>query len=347
MRQEGEKKRGLLLIARILKERTDASHPLSQQQILEILAEEFDVHIDRKSVRRNLSALTDAGWPIRFYEKRRKFKRKTEVMTTGWYWEALISDEEAEILSDLFRFAPLAQKNRSDLLTMLNGMTGPFTDLRRSETNGLSDPTRVAFSMAQKEMVKQLAAAIRKRVKIGFYYCYYGMDGRWHRETDDGGNDRRRIVHPFRILAAGGIYLLLACDDGTDEVRLYPVSRIEDISLTDEPRRPVRSLEALKFGIHPEDHISVSTHLYEGAATLCLLEMKSELLTECLQDFYGNIRIASAGERTVQVEINAPPLQVGDWALVHGDGAKVIAPPALVRQTKEAAMAAARQYEYV
>ena len=51
-------------ILEILKKYTDEKHRLSQKDIVEILEREYDMKVDRKSVKRNLLSLVDFGYDI-------------------------------------------------------------------------------------------------------------------------------------------------------------------------------------------------------------------------------------------------------------------------------------------
>ena len=79
-----------MLILDILRKYTDAEHKLSQRDIRDILRDEYDMTSDRKSVRRNLGALMEMGWPIEYSEA----IRMTPNPRTGEL-------EETTVISDL------------------------------------------------------------------------------------------------------------------------------------------------------------------------------------------------------------------------------------------------------
>ena len=59
----GESKSNLLLILLdILQKYSDEEHTLSQRRILDILKENYQIKVDRKTVGRNLQNLIDAGY---------------------------------------------------------------------------------------------------------------------------------------------------------------------------------------------------------------------------------------------------------------------------------------------
>ena len=62
------KKQIIINILDILKRYTDENHRLSQKEIADILKNEYNMKIDRKSVKRNLSNLLEFGYPIEYSE---------------------------------------------------------------------------------------------------------------------------------------------------------------------------------------------------------------------------------------------------------------------------------------
>ena len=59
-----EKKLALLRILEILQRNTDGAHPLTHNEIAEILLKEYGIEIERKAVGRNISLLLEADYDI-------------------------------------------------------------------------------------------------------------------------------------------------------------------------------------------------------------------------------------------------------------------------------------------
>ena len=70
------KKLLIMNILDILKKNTDENHRLSQREIVDLLAREYEMSVDRKAVRRNLMDLIDCGYYI-------KYSETTRVTTTA------------------------------------------------------------------------------------------------------------------------------------------------------------------------------------------------------------------------------------------------------------------------
>ena len=54
----------ILRVLQILEEYTDSEHRLSQQDIVKLLKEKYDIDCERKAVGRNLETLRRAGYEI-------------------------------------------------------------------------------------------------------------------------------------------------------------------------------------------------------------------------------------------------------------------------------------------
>ena len=78
------KKLLILDILEILKKYSDENHRLSQQDIIRILKRDYGMTADRKSVRRNLTELMDAGYPVCCDERQRGGADGSETVFSGW-----------------------------------------------------------------------------------------------------------------------------------------------------------------------------------------------------------------------------------------------------------------------
>ena len=62
------KKMIIINILDILKRYTDENHRLSQKQIADILKKEYNVKVERKTIKRNIMNLIDFGYEIEYTE---------------------------------------------------------------------------------------------------------------------------------------------------------------------------------------------------------------------------------------------------------------------------------------
>ncbi len=112
----------------ILKRYTDENHRLSQQEISHILEWEYGVHADRKTIKRNLMDLIDAGYDLEYSESIRiNHQGEEESLLTDWYLNREFTNSELRLLIDglLFsRHIPYAQ--RQQLIGKLEGLSSRY-----------------------------------------------------------------------------------------------------------------------------------------------------------------------------------------------------------------------------
>ena len=94
----------------ILKRYTDENHRLSQKEIQDILANEYEMKADRKAIKRNLMNLIEFGYDINYSESVRIFKDKDgeefeNVILSDFYLEREFTDSELRLLIDSVLFS--------------------------------------------------------------------------------------------------------------------------------------------------------------------------------------------------------------------------------------------------
>lgn len=112
----------ILYILDILKRYTDVDHRLQQKEIESRLLTDYNIKVDRKSVKNNIECLRDFGYDIECDESTRKVFNKTtgefeeSVVTSGYYLAKDFDDSELRLLIDSILFAPNISASQSKLL---------------------------------------------------------------------------------------------------------------------------------------------------------------------------------------------------------------------------------------
>ncbi len=343
--REKEPAKALLIvyILQILRETSDAAHPLSQQRILELLAERYGMTAERKAVRRNLLRLQEAGFPLHCRETQRVTKGKRGSVSLDWYWEHALSPEDAALLTDALQFTPVREGRTRQIAETLAAFTSRYetADLLARTVPRAEAAERLS---RQKPLAALLARAIAEKKKILCWSDHFEADGKWHHDRDGGGQDRRLKMNPYALFGADGQYFLLGNLDGEEAVRMYRVGRLSGVEVTDEAARPQKSLAALEGGVWPAQFLEMGEEAYFGSPERCTFDMAPEALTSLMETFGRRARVLSATINSVQAEAEAVPDAAAAWALRQGGRVKVTGPPHLVRAMKETAAAMAKLY---
>ncbi len=95
MESKQPKKLIILYILKILQDNTDQNHKISQHRIRELLEERYNIKVNRKTVRSNLSKLMEFGYPIYYREESRINQNgEEEMLMTDWYYDQEWSNGE-------------------------------------------------------------------------------------------------------------------------------------------------------------------------------------------------------------------------------------------------------------
>ena len=198
----------------ILRKYTDADHRLSQKEIGEILKNEYDMVVDRKSIKRNLMDLIDLGFEIEYSESVRLVPNKVtgqleeNCFLSDFYLVRDFTDSELRLLIDSLLFSKhIPYSQCKELIGKLEGLSNRYFRARVGHIRTMPD-----LSLHSQQLfytIEVLDEAISKGRQVSFTYNSYGTDKKLHPRRDEAGNIREYIVNPYQIAAANGRYYLI------------------------------------------------------------------------------------------------------------------------------------------
>lgn len=343
-KEEKGKKISILYILRILKEFSDEKHPLSQKQIIELLDSKYGQAINRKSVKRDLEKLKDAGFPITSREVSREVKGRNNALTLDWQWNHLLSEEEETLLLDTLYFSHMTQSMVKNLVEKVKRIgSSLFSDDRTCIRNlPFGDPAIRRNDM--KDILSVLTEAIKGKKKIQFQYMHYEVDLKPHANTDKDGKIIQYTASPYIIFSGDERYRLLCFVEGHKEAEVLRIELMEGIIITDQPAVPMKLVpnaekyRMMKY-VKPVAPSKVHT------AEVCRFRVDNTLITELLEQFGKGVTICSALPTEVEVEVTAPADYVECWALCHAPHVRVTAPESLVKRIRDKLSSLQRMYQ--
>lgn len=343
-KQAPAKKLSLLYILRILRKHSDPEHPLSQQQILGYLEEEYGMVLDRKAVKRNLMNLVDAGYPLGYKPWDRKSataKDGVEKVFGSWYYEHEFAAAEIAALTNSLLFSHLPAKQVKSLIAKLEELQSeyyynPTTAVENIPNDNWLDES--VDSQENKQMFYNLDVlneAIEARRKVMFHYMEYGPDKKQRPKVKKGYKRAHRYrVSPYAVVATNGRFYLIGNTDGYDDVSHYRVDRIQDIILLDdEPARAKTTVEGINRGkLNLPKHLAEHVNMFAGPAEVCQFRIRPDLMDAVMDAFGRQCRVREATEDAILIAVRVNPRALFHWSLQFGDGIKVLAPQNLVQE---------------
>ena len=186
MYQDSGKKIVILYILKILRDYTDADHPMTQQDIADKLLSEYGIEVNRATIKRNLSDLIDAGYDIvpnevvRSHINKKTGEKEENVIYTDLYYEHDFTESELHMLIDGLLFSRSVPHNqRKKLIDKLAGLSSSWFSKRIQHVHsmGADSPQNQKLFF----IIDMLDEAIEKGKQVEIVYGYYGTDLQLHK----------------------------------------------------------------------------------------------------------------------------------------------------------------------
>lgn len=344
------KKQIIMNILDILKRYTDEDHRLSQKEIADILKNEYNMTVDRKSVKRNLSNLLEIGYPIEYRESIRMIPNKTtgeleeSYILSDFYLERDFSDAELRLLIDSLLFSKHIPYNQcKDLIEKLEGLSSKYFEAKVKHIRTLA-----GNQPANKQLfytIDILDEAISKGRQVKFHYAEYGTDKKLHNRKNREGVMREYIINPYQIVVTNGRYYLICNYDKYDDLSNYRVDRITDIELLNTPAKSKRKVKGAENGFDLSKHMAEHIYMFSDESDTVTFRVKKYILDDVMDWFGKDLTFFDETEDEVSVRVRVNLAAMRCWALQYALHAKILSPKLLAEQIKEDLKKAIENYE--
>lgn len=339
------KKMLIMNILDILKKYTDENHRLSQKEIIDILAQEYDMKVERKAVKRNLLNLIDYGYDIEYSESIRKNKNgEEEIIYTDWYLERDFSDAELRLLIDGLLFSKhIPYSQCKELIEKLEGLSNRYFKSRVKHISTMPDNAPENKQLFY--TIEVIDKAITKGKQVVFHYNEYGTDKKLHPRKNSEGKVREYIMNPYQMAAVNGRYYLICNYDKYDNVSNYRLDRITDIKILNTPVKPMSHVKGLEKGLNLPKHMAEHVYMFGGESVPVTFRAKKYLISELIDWFGKDIQFLDESEVEVTARVTVNLEAMRKWALQYAVHVKVLSPKRLVDMVKEDIGKAMEQYQ--
>ena len=344
------KKQIIMNILDILKRYTDEDHRLSQKEIADILKNEYNMTVDRKSVKRNLSNLLEIGYPIEYRESIRMIPNKTtgeleeSYILSDFYLERDFSDAELRLLIDSLLFSKHIPYNQcKDLIEKLEGLSSKYFEAKVKHIRTLA-----GNQPANKQLfytIDILDEAISKERQVKFHYAEYGTDKKLHNRKNSKGTTREYIINPYQIVVTNGRYYLICNYDKYDDLSNYRVDRITDIELLNTPAKPKRKVKGAENGFDLSKHMAEHIYMFSDESDTVTFRVKKYILDDVMDWFGKDLTFFDEAEDEVSVRVRVNLAAMRCWALQYALHARVLSPESLVEEVRNYIKKAEENYK--
>ncbi len=214
----------------ILKEKTDAQHPMSVPELTQELISR-GVNAERKGVYRDIDALIQYGADI-------------IKSSRGYYLRARDFDApELKLLINAVRTAPfISRKREAELIKKLAAFFGNHRAFELEQSSVIWCEKAIDdVSFKTIEIIGTCIAALKQLTFL------YG-------ESEDGRDTRRYRVNPYFLLSISGEMMLVCNMDGENGLREFPLSRMSGVRMEMQPRARLGDISNYKAGLKAEEY---------------------------------------------------------------------------------------------
>lgn len=343
------KKMMILRILQVLREHSDEKHPLSQKEIIDYLEHQYDMIVDRKSVKRNLMELSEEytichDEPIsRSIKDPKTGETIDNSILTKFYLVPEFSDGELRLLIDgVLGSRYIHAPQRKDLIQKLEGLTSKHFHSRMGHIQTVSDS--VEHNQDVFITIEDLDKAITASRKVVFEYQTYRTDKKLHAKTDRNNDPIIYCVNPVQILTANGWYYLIGNMDSHDDLSSFRVDKIKNLSVTDEAAKPHSRIKGAEQVINPAKYPQNHIYMYNKKPEVVIFRASKRILDDIMDRFGNSATFHNETDKDVEVRVTTDPAAMRYWALQYATKVRILYPQNLADQIKDDLQKALQNY---
>lgn len=319
MARSGNQKLKLLYLYQILLDKTDDTHSIGTQQIIDEL-DSMGISAERKSIYTDIKALTEYGADIIGEKKGRSYEyhignRQFELAELKLLVDAVQSS----------RF--ITRKKSKELIRKIEGLTSTH---QAKELQGQVFVAQRIKTMNESIYynIDMLHSAINNNRKVRFQYFNWSVDK--EQEFRHGGE--YYCVSPWGVCWNDEWYYLIAFDDKLQEIRHYRVDKMKKLTLTEDSRTGKESFDSLDMALYAKKRFG----MYDGEEERVHLICRNDHAGVIIDRFGKDISFFKVDDEHFEVTVNVAVsgLFFG-WIIGIGEGVRISGPPNVVDMMKE------------
>lgn len=327
MAKSQSQKLKILYLMQMLWEKTDETHYLTLQQMLDGLSQ-YGITAERKSLYDDLEQLRRFGMDIGY--------QKGQM---GGYHvlERPFQLAELKLLVDSVQASKfITHKKSMELIKKIESLTSTH------EAQQLQRQVYVAGRIkAMNESVyynvDQIYDAIGQNRQVRFQYFEYTVDKKREFRHDGAWYQ----VSPFALQWADENYYMIAFDEKAQKLKHYRVDKMTGIAAAASPRVGEGAFAKLDLGSYTQKVFS----MYGGEEEMVTLQFPNRLIGVVMDRFGKDITVFKENEDafTIHVRVALSPQFYG-WVFALGDGVRILGPSAAVSGMQSLLAKVAAQY---
>lgn len=304
------KKLALLRILQILETYTDFNHPLTHDEIVKKLYNDYNITVERKAIGRNIALLQDSGYDI-------------ETTKKGSYLNSrLFEDSELRLLSDsVLASRHIAATQSKRFIEKIASLSNKYFKAHIKNVYSVNEWNK-SENVALFYNIDIIDEAVEKELRVKFDYNKYGADKKLHRSAT-------HIVSPFQMILHNQRYFLMALQEKWQHINFFRLDRITNIEILTDKATPLRTIDGYKNGIEYKRFSSSLPYMFSDEPEQIRFSIEEEWMIDQIVDWFGFDFKAEKEDKKIIITVKASPHAMEYWAMQYLNNVEVISPQIL------------------
>ena len=306
------KKLALLRIWQILLHHSDYEHPMTQEDIIRRLEDDYGIEMARKAVGKNIADLRDAGIEI---GSRR----------AGCYIEHReFEDSELRLLIDsVLQSRHITARHSKELIEKLCGLSNKYFRAHVKNVYSVNEWNKTE-NQSLFYNIEIIDEAIASGKQVQYDYNKYGTDAKLHKSSF------QRIT-PYQLILHNQRYYLMGYCEYWGNIVFHRMDRISNMLLYDQPAFPLTSVKGYENGLDFKQIATTLPYMYTDTPEHIEFIADAFIVDQIVDWFGKNIRMTTLpdNDKKVKVELLASPNAMEHWAMQYLNYVEVTRPASL------------------
>ena len=331
---QNQKKLLILMIMDILKQYSDADHPMTRQGIIEKVLELYGYVPARNTIYTKLKTLEEVGFPI-------------VLGTNGVYYDGHdLTDGELRFLIDSVLYSDfVTHQGAGEMIETLAAFGSLEFQKLISKQKGRLAKTRKNKQTSIFLTIEDVQTAIEAKRQISCNYLTHCADGTTVTVYPDD-----ILINPYDLIYKNGRYYLLGALEGSDRMLSWRVDRLCNVKIQDTKCRQIPLLKEIKDSGGISAYIEAQPDLCGGVVETFRIQCFRNAIDDVVDAFGMNYSIApeqsdNYDDETVILSVKATRESMKAWAFTHAGSVVVISPDDFRKEITDSLSEARRLYQ--
>ena len=330
MAYSGNKKLSIIYILEILKEYSDEKHPLTQNEILKKLYNQYGMECERKSIGANIDNLIEAGYDI------------IKCDGGGCYLgERDFEESEMAFLIDaVFSSRTINSDKAKKLAQKISAFSSKFNQKKYNYIFKCDEISRTG----NKQLfytIDVLHQAIEEKKQVEFCYDRPYVS----KENREKQQQKRYVVNPYFLVNNQGRYYLVCNYVHYDDVSNYKLEQIKDIKILETDAKPITKVKGFENGFDIAKYANENIYMFSADSVNATLKLYDEYSVSIIADWFGNKASVYQKNGELFADVKANEKAIVYWCLQYGEHVELISPQPIRDKIKSAIDDMSKRYK--